>query len=83
MIAHIKMGNYDNPIFQGYKYAITVIDEETGRAMEYRDLIKAERHRETLNRAGSNKHGRLFQGVGKNKDGTQCVSGTITFHWIL
>ena len=38
-IAHIEMGNYDNPVFQGYKYANAVINKETGKAMEYRDLI--------------------------------------------
>ena len=76
------MGNYNNPVFQGYKYTNAVIDEETGKAMEYRDLIKDERHKETWNRAGSNKYGRLFQGVEKNQDGTHSVTGTNTCHWI-
>ena len=59
-----------------------VIDKETGKAMEYCDLIKDERHKETWNRAGANEYGRLFQGVGKNEDGTQRVKGTNTCHWI-
>ena len=59
-----------------------IINKETGKAMEYRVLIKDERHKETWNRAGSNEYGRLFQGVGKNKDGTQRVTGTNTCHWI-
>ena len=56
-ISHIEMGNYNDPTFQGYKYANAVIDEETGKAMEYRDLIKDERHKETWNRAGANEYG--------------------------
>ena len=37
-IAHIEMSNYNNHgIFQGYKYAHAVIDEEIVRGMEYHD----------------------------------------------
>ena len=77
------MSNYNNyGVFQGYKYANAVIDEETGRAMKHCDLLKDKRHKETWSRAGSNEYSRLFQGVGKNKDGTQRVTGTNTCHWI-
>ena len=37
----------------------------------------------TWSRVGSNIYGRLFQGVGKNKDGTQHIKGTNMCHWIL
>lgn len=50
--------------------------------MEYHDLLEDERYKETWSRAGSNEYGRLFQGVGKNEDGTQYVTGTNTYHWI-
>jgi hypothetical protein len=62
--------------------AWAVIDEETGKSMEYRDLLKDPKHRETWSRAAANEFGRLFNGVGKNADGTQRVEGTNTCHWI-
>jgi hypothetical protein len=71
------------PNKQGYKYrANAVIDEETGKAMEYRDLLKDPKHRENWSRAASNEFSRLFNGVGKKKDGTERVVGTNTCHWI-
>jgi hypothetical protein len=71
------------PDQQDYKYrACAVIDEETGKSMEYRDLLKDPKHRETWSRAAANEHGRLFNGVGKNADGTQRVKGTNTCRWI-
>ena len=52
-ISYIEMSNYDNhDTFQGYKYANTVIDEEIGRVMEYLNLLKDERYKETRSRAG-------------------------------
>jgi hypothetical protein len=71
------------PDKQEYKYrANAVIDEDTGKSMEYRDLLKDPKHREAWSRAAANEFGRLFNGVGKNKDGTQRVVGTNTCHWI-
>jgi hypothetical protein len=68
---------------QDYKYrACAVIDKETGKSMEYRVLLKEPKHRETWSRAAANEFGRLFDGVGKNADGTQRVKGTNTCHWI-
>jgi hypothetical protein len=78
-------GNADAfiPDKQEYKYrACAVIDEETGKSMEYRDLLKDPKHRETWSRAAADEFGRLFNGVGKNTDGTQRVKGTNTCHWI-
>jgi hypothetical protein len=69
------------PDQQEYKYqACAVINEEIGKSMEYRDLLKDPKHRETWSRAAANEHGRLFNGVGKNADGTQRVKGTNTCH---
>jgi hypothetical protein len=49
---------------QDYKYwACTVIDEKAGKSMEYRDLLKDPKHRETWSRAAANEFGRLFNGV--------------------
>jgi hypothetical protein len=71
------------PDQQDYKYrACAVIDEETGKSMEYRDLLKDPKHREIWSRAAANEFGRLFNGVGKNADGTQRVKETNTCHWI-
>jgi hypothetical protein len=47
------------PDQQDYKYrACAVIDEETGKSMEYRDFLKDPKHRETWSRAAANEHGR-------------------------
>jgi hypothetical protein len=66
-----------------YKYrADAVTNEETGKSMEYKDLLKDPKYREDWSRAATNKLGRLFNGVGKNKDGTQRIVGNNTCHWI-
>ena len=71
------------PNRQEYKYkACAVIDETTGKSMEYRDLLKDPKHKATWSRAAANKFGRLFNGTGKNEDGTKRVTGTNTCHWI-
>jgi hypothetical protein len=71
------------PDQQDYKYqACAIIDDETAKSMEYRELLKDSKHRETWSRAAANEHGRLFNGVGKNADGTQRVEGTNTCRWI-
>jgi hypothetical protein len=71
------------PDKQEYKYrANAVINEDTGKSMEYRDLLKDPKHREDWSRAAANEFSQLFNGAGKNKDGTQRVVGTNTCHWI-
>ena len=68
---------------QDYKiYANSVLDEDTGRKLEYRHLIKHPKFKAVWTKSGANEFGRLFQGIGKNTDGTQRVSGTDTCHWI-
>ena len=64
------MRNYDQYNLQGYKYTGTVIDEETGKAMEYRKFLKDKRYKETWSIAGSNECGRLLQGIGENDNRT-------------
>ena len=70
--------------YQGYKYANVVIDEKSGKAMEYRDLLKHKKYKykDTWTTAGSNEYGRLLQGCGRNADGTQRITGTNVCHWI-
>jgi hypothetical protein len=71
------------PDKQEYKYrADAVINEETGKPMEYKDLLKDPKYREDWSRAAANEFGCLFNGVGKNADGTQRIVGTNTCHWI-
>jgi hypothetical protein len=71
------------PDKQEYKYrACAVINEETGKSMEYKDLLKDPKYREDWSRAAANEFGRLFNGVGKNADGAQRVVGTNTCCWI-
>jgi hypothetical protein len=69
------------PDRQEYKYrADAVINEETGKSMEHKDLLKDPKYREDWSRAAANEFGRLFNGVGKSADGTQRVVGTNTCH---
>jgi hypothetical protein len=72
------------PDKQEYKYRVNAVtDEESGKLMEYRDLLlKDPKHCEDWSRAAANECGRLFNGVGKNADGTRRIIGTITCHWI-
>jgi hypothetical protein len=71
------------PDKQEYKYrADAVINEETGKSMEYRDLLKDPKYREDWSRAAANEFGHLLNGVGRNADGTQRIVGTNTCYWI-
>ena len=35
-----------------------------------------------MDKAASNEYGRLFQGCGRNEDGSQQIEGTNACHWI-
>jgi hypothetical protein len=59
-----------------------VINEDTGKSMKYKDLLKDPKYRKDWSKAAANEFGRLFNGVGKSADGTQRVVGTNTCHWI-
>ena len=55
--------------------AFAVTHPITGKQMEYKDLIKDPEYRDDWLLSKSNELGRLLQGVGKNKDGTQQIKG--------
>jgi len=50
--------------------------------LEYRDLIKHPKFKDDWLLSGGNEFGRLFNGIGKNADGTQQFVGTNTCVWI-
>ena len=67
---------------QEYKhFANTVIDEEMGRRLEYRHLIKQPKFRVNWLKLGANKFYQLFQAF-KKTDGSQRIKGTNTLFWI-
>jgi hypothetical protein len=59
------------------KRAQLIHDKETGEYLNYRQLIKDPKHRETWEQSAANKFGRLLQGL---KDGR--VTRTNTIHFI-
>ena len=56
-------------------FAGTVIYEDTGKALEYRDLIKKEKYLDTWSTSLANELGRLAQGISD-------VKGTNTIFFI-
>ena len=50
--------------------------------MNLKKLLKHPKYTETWTKAASNEYGHLFQGCGRNKDGTQRVEGINACHWI-
>ena len=50
--------------------------------MEYRQLIKDPEYKETWLKSFADEIGNLFQGIGKNKDGSKRIEGTNTLFWI-
>jgi len=58
-----------------YYFAGAIIDEETGKAMEYRDLIKSEKTREIWTKSLANELGRLTKGI-------RDIPGTETMEFI-
>ena len=61
--------------YEPIAYANSVIDEETGKALEYKDLINNPKYEKKWNRSGANEWGRLAQGV-------RDVKGTDTIFFI-
>ena len=55
--------------------AFTVTHPETGKQMEYRDLVKDPRFQDEWQLLKSNELGRLLQGIRTNEDGTQRIKG--------
>ena len=50
--------------------------------MNLEKLLKHPKYTETWTKAASNEYGQLFQGCGRNKDGSQQIDGTNACHWI-
>lgn len=50
-----------------------VLDHETGKLLEYRQLLRDPKHKEIWNRAAANEFGRLAQGVGGRVEGTNTI----------
>lgn len=69
-------------VFKGTNTLIQSLMKKWKEAMEYRKLLKDKQYREIWSRASSNEYGRLFQGVIKDKDGTQYIKDINTCHWI-
>jgi hypothetical protein len=58
------------PDQQEYKYrSNAVTNEETGKSMEYRDLLKDPKYRDTGSCTAANEHGRLFNGMCEENSG--------------
>ena len=58
-----------------------VLDKETGKLLNYGQLIKHPQYADTWNRSYANKMGRLYQGVGTgNVVVGKLIEGTETFH---
>ena len=60
-------------------HANAVIDDVTGKELNYRALIQHPIHKNTWLRSGANEFGRLFQGIDANKDGTQRIKGCLLY----
>ena len=56
-------------------FANAIIDEETGKLLEYRDLVKMEKYQDTWTTSLANDLGRLAQGI-------RGVPGTNNFFFI-
>ena len=68
---------------QEYKhFANTVIDEETGRRLEYRHLIEHPKFSKDWLASGANEFYQLFQESKTRTDGKQQIKGTNTLFWI-
>ena len=78
----LEATNFTPPIEQEYRYAHSVIDDETGKILELPALLQHPKYKDTWQEAACNEYGRLFQGYGKNEDGTQKITGTNTCYWV-
>jgi hypothetical protein len=64
--------------------ALAVLDQETGKLLEHRQLCKDPHYKKVWDRSYSNELGRLCQGIGTgDKAGGKRVAGTNTFHIIV
>ncbi len=56
--------------------ALAIMNAETGKVLNYRQLIKSQNHKETWSKLSANEFGRLANGVGG------CIKGTNTIKFI-
>ena len=59
-----------------------MIDEETEDVMDFKTPLKHPKYTEAWTLAAANEYGRLFQGCGRNKDGSERLKGTNACNWI-
>ena len=62
-------------LYEAQNRAFAVTHPEIGEQMEYKDLVKDPKFKKEWQLSKSNELGRLLQGIGKNKDGTQRIKG--------
>ncbi len=55
------------------EFASPVLDQDTGKMLEYRQLLRDPKYKAIWSKAGVNEIGRLAQGVGKRIDGTNTI----------
>ena len=53
--------------------ALAIMDAETGKVLNYRQLMKSQKHKETWSKSSANKFGRLANGVGGRIKGTNTI----------
>ena len=53
--------------------ALAVMDTETGKVMNYKQLMQSQKHKETWSKSSANKFGRLANGVGGRIKGTNTI----------
>ena len=65
-------------------FAITVLNKETGKMLDYKKLINHpnKQTQEWWQKSPANEFGRLLKRVGINDDGTQRVKGSNTINFI-
>ena len=56
--------------------ALAIIEAETGKVLNYRQLMQSQKHKETWSKSSANKFERLANGVGG------CIKGTNTIKFI-
>jgi hypothetical protein len=58
---------------QRREFASPVLDQDTGKMLEYCQLLHDPKHKAIRSKVGGNEFGRLAQGVGKRIDGTNAI----------
>ena len=53
--------------------ALAVMDAETGKVLNYRQLMQSQKHKETWSKSSANEFGRLANGVGGRIKGTNTI----------